>query len=379
MLRSLRPFIVALTLPAVQGWTTCMPSNKGLQTAGKVVGGAAAVGAFAVWLGMNQDKNDLFTPEKGSLQGQTILITGGTSGLGLESAKRLAVGGAEVVLTSRSDSKGQAAVTEVEEYLKERGLSTSQVSYRILDLDNLSSVKDAANWVDLPKIDVLLNNAGVMAIPQREITVDGYERQIQSNHLGHFVLTKQLLPKLSEKARIINVSSTAHTIPGSGGLDLDYFWTGEPGYGAWKSYGQSKLANILFTQELQRRIDQAGLGWTAVTLHPGTVNTDLGRHLFGEEAYNKMKQGQGSSFLMATLMRVVSLFLKTPEQGATTEIWLAAGEGDDVAAKYFVDCKPRSIGAYASDVEAARRLWEQSEQKSGIEFKLEPVKIEIVQ
>jgi NAD(P)-dependent dehydrogenase (short-subunit alcohol dehydrogenase family) len=183
------------------------------------------------------------------------------------------------------------------------------------------------------------------------------------------------MPKLSDKARIINVSSTAHQFASSSGLDLDYFWKGEPGYGAWKTYGQSKLANLLFTQELQRRIDSAGLGYTAVTMHPGVVNTDLGRNMMGEENYEKMKKGQGT-FLQNAFAATMSAFIKTPEQGANTQIWLAAGMGGDkvnVAAKYYVDCKEKSLASFAKDEIDAKKLWAASEEKSGVKFTLEPL------
>jgi NAD(P)-dependent dehydrogenase (short-subunit alcohol dehydrogenase family) len=243
-------------------------------------------------------------------------------------------------------------------------------------LDDLSKVKEASNWKDLPKIDVLMNNAGVMLVPTQQLTVDGYERQIQTNHLGHFVLTKLLLTKLTPKALIINVSSTAHEFAGfkgANGLDLDYFWKGEPGYGAWKSYVQSKLANLLFTQELQRRIDAAGLEYTTVTMHPGVVATDLGRNMIGEENFEQIKSGKGT-FVQNAFASVMSLFLKTPEQGANTRIWLASGMGgDNVAAKYFIDCKEKALAAFATDKAAAKKLWAESEEKSGVEFTLQPV------
>jgi NAD(P)-dependent dehydrogenase (short-subunit alcohol dehydrogenase family) len=331
--------------------------------------------------------NSLFTPTPGSLQGKTIVITGGTTGLGMESAKRLAMGGAEIVITSRSDARGQAAVKDIVEHVvqqqqhqqQQQGVPPPVVSYRLLDVDNLAQVKqDCASWKDLPKIDVLMNNAGIMAVPNRELTVDGYERQIQSNHLGHFVLTKLLLPKLTPNARIINVSSILHLLAGSSGLNLDYFWKGEPGYGAWRSYGQSKLANLLFTQELQRRIDAAGLGYTTVTMHPGVVNTDLGRNLMGEQTYHIIKSGTGKgTFVQNALASATSLFLKlffkTPEHGANTQIWLASGMGDNVAAKYFVDCKEKGLAAFATDETAAKKLWAESEEKSGVQFTLQPI------
>jgi NAD(P)-dependent dehydrogenase (short-subunit alcohol dehydrogenase family) len=359
------------------GWVSRTVMKANLKTAGKatVIGGAAAA-AGAVWWKQNNDANSVFTPEPGSLQGKAIFITGGTSGLGLESAKRLAMGGAEIIITSRSDTKGEAAVKAIIDHVVEKQgrIPTPVVGYRLLDMDNLAQVKlECASWVDLPKIDVLLNNAGIMAVSNRELTVDGFERQVQSNHLGHFLLTKLLLPKLTPKARIINVSSTAHEFASSSGLDLDYFWTGEPGYGPWRSYGQSKLANLLFTQELQRRIDAAGLGYTTVTMHPGVVNTDLGRNMMGEENYEKSKNGNGS-ILQKVIGVATSLFLKTPEQGANTQIWLASGMGgDDVATKYFIDCKEKELAAFAKDEASAKKLWAESEEKSGVEFTLQPV------
>jgi NAD(P)-dependent dehydrogenase (short-subunit alcohol dehydrogenase family) len=158
----------------------------------------------------------LFIPSPGSLLGQTILITGASTGLGLEAAKRLAAGGANVVMTTRSDSNGEAAVQKVLSYVSRNDLEVNggqKIVHKVLDLDNLNSVREAVqSWSDIETIDVLLNNAGVMALPDYQLTVDGFERQIQSNHLGHFLLTALLATKLSPGARIINVSSEAHKV-----------------------------------------------------------------------------------------------------------------------------------------------------------------------
>jgi NAD(P)-dependent dehydrogenase (short-subunit alcohol dehydrogenase family) len=336
---------------------------KPINTAGTVAlaGGVGAIGALGAWL---TKRDTVYTPEPGSLQDKTIVITGGSTGLGLESAKRLAYGGATIVLTARSESKGEAAVQKVLDYLKEQKIDNTAVSYQVVDLDDLSSVQEAVDWnTNLDKIDVLLNNAGCMALPQRELTQDGIERQMQSNHLGHFALTALLAPKFTEMARIINVASSAHQMTKStNGMQFDYFWTGKPDYAPWKSYGQSKLANILFTQELQRRIDASGKQWSAVTLHPGVIATDLWRNSLDKKENNMLSQAVGKAIKVA---------FKTPEQGASTQIFLAAGaEEEDVRGKYLMDCKVAPLEAFATSKDAAKRLWTESEEKSGIKFTL---------
>ncbi len=213
---------------------------------------------------------------------KVVFVTGGSSGLGLETVKRLAAAGATVVLTSRTEAKGRRAVEAANEYLVKKGrLPTQAKVYNlVLDLDDLSDVMRIASRYESLKLDrdisVLINNAGVMAIPNRELTVDGNERTFQSNHLGHFVLTSVLFPHLSRNgARVVTVSSSASYFVGPSGLDVGNL-NGEKSYGAWPSYSSSKLANVLFTRELQRRASDAGLDWlTAATLHPGVVDTDL--------------------------------------------------------------------------------------------------------
>jgi len=370
-----------------------LPKPVGAFTRRAAIGAGAAVaaGGLAVVIKQQQDKKAVppFTPAPGSLQGQTILITGGTSGLGLESAKRLASGGAQVIVTSRSASKGEQAITAVQEYLKERGLTTAEdISYRILDLDDLQSVRATVEgWKNdekLKKIDVLMNNAGIMALPNRELTTDGIERQMQSNHLGHFLLTALLAKQgqLANDARIVNVSSEAHKFASRSGMDLDYAWkadTPSGSYGAWKSYGQSKLANILFTKELQKRIDSSpNVNWTAVSLHPGAVATDLGRNLFGPENYEKLKAGE-AGIVQTTIAKTLNYFIKTVEDGATTQVWLAdknsQGKADvsGVAIRggeYLSDCKIQKLGDFATDMNAAARLWKDSEDLAGVSFEV---------
>jgi NAD(P)-dependent dehydrogenase (short-subunit alcohol dehydrogenase family) len=338
--------------------------------------GAAVLGTatIAVAIGSQRNRNiktAIYEPAANSLTDQVILITGGSTGLGLESARRLAAAGATIVLTSRTLNKGEQAVQSVKTYLSEKGVENSKIYSTVLDLDDLESVRAypaSFKQLGFQKIDVLLNNAGVMAIPTREITKDGYERTFQSNHLGHFVLTAELFPLLSrDKATVINVASEAYQIA-SKGLALDNL-NGEVGYGPWSSYGLSKLANILFTQELQRRADKAGDTWlTAVTLHPGVVATDLGRNLVGEEKWNSLKT-KGPSFFESIAINAISLFTKTVPEGASTQVFLASGaEGALKKGVYYKDCKEKVLSGFAADETAARALWAKSEELGGIKF-----------
>jgi NAD(P)-dependent dehydrogenase (short-subunit alcohol dehydrogenase family) len=339
-----------------------------LKTAGTaaVIGGGGAAPALWNWQQQPPQLQSLFTPQEGSLRGKTIVITGASTGLGLESAKRLACGGANLILTARNQTKGESAVNAVYQYLERNGLTMNQtveqqqtVSFKVLDFDNLTSVQEAVanDWEDVNTIDVLLNNAGLMALPQRECTVDGFERQIQSNHLGHFVLTSLLSKKFASNARTINLSSSAHK-QASSGLQFDYMWKADTGYSPWKSYGQSKLCNIYFTRELQRRINKAGLQWQTASVHPGVVATDLWR-------YNSIPL---VAPLQGIIEQLTSRVLKTPEQGATTQIWLAAGEGGDIGGKFFADRKAWVLDDFATNLATGIRLWKDSEELTGIEF-----------
>ena len=316
-----------------------------------------------------------------SIDNQVVLITGGSSGLGLETAKRLAAAGATVVLTSRSEDKGQIAVESVKDYLIGKGVDTSNVYNLSLDLDSLENVKqfaDSYKELELGDISVLVNNAGVMAIPEKELTIDGNERTFQSNHLGHFVLTAELFPYLSQEgAKVITVSSSASNFAAPG-LDIDNL-NAEKSYGAWSSYGTSKLANILFTKELQRKADEAGLDWlTAVTLHPGVVNTDLWRYIVGEEKLAKIKE-QDTVSLESLALSATSLFTKTPEQGASTQVFLASND-DLVKGAFYDEMKEKTnLPAFAKDEAKAKALWDVSEELAGIKFDLaQTAEIEIV-
>ena len=195
-----------------------------------------------------------------SFAGRRAIVTGANSGLGLVTARELARAGARVILACRNVGKGDDAAATM----------TGDVQVRRLDLQDLASVRDFADGIG--KVDVLVNNAGVMAVPYA-LTRDGFESQIGTNHLGHFALTNLLLPKIAD--RVVTVSSMAHWF---GAISLkDINWKARP-YSAWLAYGQSKLANLLFTKELQRRLSAAGSDVRAHAAHPGYSATNLQGH-----------------------------------------------------------------------------------------------------
>lgn len=313
------------------------------------MGAAAAVVAVLV----QRATGGVYEPPPNSMNGQTVLISGGTTGLGLESAKRLAQAGATVIITARSQEKGQAAVKAIQEF------GNGDASFRVLQLDDLESTKAAADW-ELPTIDVLLLNAGVMALPTRELTTLELERQFHTNHLGHFVLTASIAPKLSKSARIVVVSSFAYKFVqlAGGELDLEYSWKpSEESYEGWKSYGMSKLANIYFAAKLDEMST-----YTAVSLHPGTVATDLARQL------------SGNAMIQTLIDRVIyplgkSLgVLLTVEQGANTQVYLASTRDKLVGGGYYSGMKPQKLDDFATNPDVANRLWKQSEEISGVSF-----------
>lgn len=274
-----------------------------------------------------------------SIAGKTVVVTGATSGIGEAAAIGLARLGAHLVLVGRDPVRGAASLAKV------KAAGDAQAQLFLADLSSQAEVRRLAAELDaaLPRIDVLLNNAGAV-FTERVLTADGLEQTFALNHLAYFLLTQLLLGKLtaSAPARIINVSSEAHRI---GKLDFSDLQA-EKKYGAFSVYGASKLANLLFTRELAKRL--AGTGVTVNAMHPGTVATGFGRN------------NQG---FVGFLVKLAAPFLRTPEKAARTALLLASDPGlEAVSGEYYMDSKPRRPTVRAhSDADAAQ-LWTASEQ-----------------
>ncbi|KAK2845216.1 hypothetical protein Q5P01_011875 [Channa striata] len=283
------------------------------------------------------------------LDGKTILITGANSGIGKETSRELARRGARVVMACRDMTRAEQAAEEIR-----KSTGNGNVVTRHLDLASIYSVRQfAKDFLDSEdKLDILINNAGVMMCP-KWLTEDGFETQLGVNHLGHFLLTNLLLPKLksSSPSRVINVSSIAHK---GGQIDFeDLFFSRKP-YSPLDSYRQSKLANVLFTRELARRLK--GSGVSTFCLHPGIIQTELVRHVM-----------DWFPLLRMILKLPGLLFLKSPHQGCQTTVYCSVTPGlEERSGRYFSDCAEKEPAAEAQDDEVARKLWEQSAQLVGL-------------
>lgn len=278
------------------------------------------------------------------LDNKVVVITGANTGIGKETARELSRRGAEVVMACRDLQKAEEAAKEIS------AETNNKVTTLKLDLASLSSVRTAAQQLiaQQPKIHILINNAGVMVCPQWK-TEDGFEMQLGVNHLGHFLWTLLLLPTIrnSAPARIINLSSVAHE---GGQINFDDIMM-DKNYDATRAYCRSKLANILFTKSLDKQL--AGTGVTTYAVHPGVVQTELGRHL--NESTNRVIHDSFHFF--------GRFFFKTAEMGAQTSIHCATDESvTEQSGSYFSDCAVKVPNSKAEDMEVAEHLWNISEQ-----------------
>lgn len=276
-----------------------------------------------------------------SLRDSTVVMTGATSGIGEAAAIELAARGARLVIVARNPARADATLTAI------RARTPGAVVEVVRgDLSSLREVRAAAAGVFAvaPRIDVLFNNAGVVKM-SRETTTDGFEATFAINHLAYFLFTNLLLDRLRETpgARIVSTASDAHKFGGP--LDFDDLQS-ERRYRTFGVYGRSKLCNILWTRELARRL--AGSGVTANCFHPGAVATQLGQT---DAPWTKIAG------------RLLGLFMRTPERGAATGVWLAtSSDVAGVSGRYFADEREKRPAHYAEDDAAAKRLWEISEE-----------------
>ena len=274
----------------------------------------------------------------GRLNGKLAIVTGANSGMGMATVEALADEGAKVIMLCRSEKRGREALAKLSEK-KER-----QLELMLCDLGDYASIRSFAAKVkeQYKRIDILVNNAGFIAL-DRQKTKEGLERQFGINHIGHFLLTTELLDLMGEGSRIVNVASGAHK---TGKIHFDDINLTK-GFNVIKAYSQSKLANVLFTRELARRVKERGI--TVNCCHPGAVATNMG--VDRETGFGK------------TITGILKPFFLTPAEGARTAVFLAMDESvKDISGEYFYKCKIAKSSKRSKDPELAKRLFELSEQ-----------------
>jgi NAD(P)-dependent dehydrogenase (short-subunit alcohol dehydrogenase family) len=275
-----------------------------------------------------------------ALEGKTILVTGCNSGLGKETLRVLALRGARVIGTARTFEKAHQACAAV-------GGQTVALACDLSDPASVRACMAAVVAVGI-QLDAIICNAGIMGLPKLE-RAHGYELQFFTNHIGHFILVNGLLEQLSASGRVVMLSSAAHTQAAKGGIEFDNL-DGSKGYGAWRQYGQSKFANILFAKELARRF--TGTQRTANAVHPGVIKTNLARHNLAARIFFDV---------------IGPIALKTVPQGAATQVYVATSPTlATVSGKYFADCNIAAPRADAEDPVTANTLWKISEQIAGM-------------
>jgi len=273
------------------------------------------------------------------LKGKNFLVTGSTSGIGLETVRVLAQRGARVFATGRSKEKAASAVGRV----------PGAVVPLECELSEPSSVRAcvAAIKSDGAKLDGIIANAGVMALPTLEL-VHGYERQFFTNHIGHFLLVTGLLDQLAERARVVILSSSAHGMAPKAGIEFDNL-AGQRSYSAWSAYGQSKLANLLFAKQLATRLAREGSKVTANSVHPGVIMSGLQRSM---PAVQRLGMAIASP-----------IAFKNISEGAATQVYVATRpELEGVSGEYFADCNLAQPTSRGRDAALADRLWQETER-----------------
>ncbi|MCO4744870.1 MAG: SDR family NAD(P)-dependent oxidoreductase [Proteobacteria bacterium] len=291
--------------------------------------------------------------------GRSAVVTGANGGLGEVTARELARKGAHVIIAARNLTKAADAEARIRE-----AIPSASVEVRPLDLADLASVRAFADTYQRDTLDLLVNNAGVMAIPYRT-TADGFEMQFGTNHLGHFALTGLLLPKLlnSASGRVVNVSSNAHRMKQ---MEFDEL-RGDAGYSPWDAYARSKVANLLFTYELQRRLERRGASVLSAAGHPGYAATDL-QHVAPRQS--------GSRFMAAVMAAGNAVIAQSAEMGALPQLF-AATHPDVVGGDYYGPGGMFEFRGYPKKVESSKRshdtelqrdLWDKSVEFTGVDY-----------
>lgn len=298
------------------------------------------------------------------LHGTTTVVTGANSGIGLETTRELARNGAAVIMACRDVSSAEGAARDVRADVPDADLRVESC-----DLASLESIREFATRLEGESIDVLINNAGTMAIPRRE-TEDGFETQFGVNHLGHFALTGLLFERLqtdneSDPARVVTLSSGLHE---RGTIDFEDLH-GERNYDGWDAYAQSKLANVVFAYELERRVRAADANAMSVAVHPGYANTKL-----------QFRGIEGRGTWIRTALRRLSnaVFAQSPEEGALPTLYAATAPDVEGGAYYGPGGLANMRGApvrqassdRSYDRETARRLWDVSSELTGVTYEL---------
>jgi len=297
-------------------------------------------------MGFNKRSTAEQVTEGVDLAGKVALVTGCNSGIGAETVRVLAKRGAHVIGTARSLAKATEACAELSDPVADT--DTKSITPLACELTDHDSIRSAAAEINgqFEKLDIVVCNAGIMALPKFE-SVAGLEKQFMTNHIGHFLLVNLLMDKItaSPAARIVNVSSAAHLQAPSVGIDFENLES-DKGYSAFRTYGRSKLANVLFTNQLARQFE--GTPHTANSLHPGIIATNLGRH---------MNPLIGLAFGLFGFWA-----MKTIAQGAATSCYLAANpDVEGVSGKYFADSQVAKALPISNDESLAIRLWNESE------------------
>lgn len=272
-----------------------------------------------------------------SLEGKTVVITGCNSGLGEETARVLAKRGAFIIGAARTSEKAQAVFDR-------HGIEGAAVACELSEPASVRAAVEAIRGMNR-ELDVVICNAGIMALPERK-EAHGIELQFMTNHVGHFIFATGLLDSLSADGRVVIVSSGAHHMAPEVGIELDDL-AAEKSYDAWKRYGQSKLANVLFARALHQRFE--GTKRVASSLHPGVIRTNLGRNnrTSVDEIFETMDPAR----------------VKTIPQGAATQCFLAAHpSGAEAAGRYYADCQPKETSPLGQDDALAERLWDATEK-----------------